>query len=181
MTDRRPNDSDLVIRDSVADDTASIESLYPQGFPDEDLLPLVRELLQAPGIARSLVATIGSEVAGHIIFTTCSVAECNVKAALLGPLVVAPAWQRRGIGGALVRAGMQRMQNDDVVLVCVLGDPEYYGRLGFNPETRVAPPYRLPDEWAGAWQSRYAGGTEKLCTGRLSVPALWRQPDLWAP
>ena len=35
----------LEIRDSVRADFGAIELLYPDAFPDEDLLPLVRNLL----------------------------------------------------------------------------------------------------------------------------------------
>ncbi len=171
----------LEIRESVRADAAAIESLYPQAFPDEDLLPLVRDLLQDPAIAISLVAVIDSQVVGHAIFTKCGVAGRSAKAALLGPLAVAPAWQRRGIGSAIVRAGMERLKDTGVTLVCVLGDPAYYGRLGFVQETRVEPPFPLPAEWSGAWQSQHLDHTDVFCTGKLAVPPAWRQPALWAP
>jgi hypothetical protein len=38
---------ELKIRDSVSADIGAIELLYPDAFPDEDLLPLVRDLLPA--------------------------------------------------------------------------------------------------------------------------------------
>ena len=56
---------ELEIRESVQADASVIESLYPQAFPDEDLLPLVRDLLQHSAIAVSLVGTIDSRIAGH--------------------------------------------------------------------------------------------------------------------
>ena len=49
---------ELEIRESVHTDVAAIESLYPQAFPDEDLLPLVRDLLQDKAIAVSLVGAV---------------------------------------------------------------------------------------------------------------------------
>lgn len=45
----------LNIRESVQDDIGAIESLYPEAFPDEDLLPVVHELLRTPKIVLSLV------------------------------------------------------------------------------------------------------------------------------
>jgi hypothetical protein len=38
----------LLIRNSVGADVAAIETLYPEAFTEEDLLPLVRELLNVP-------------------------------------------------------------------------------------------------------------------------------------
>jgi putative acetyltransferase len=171
----------LEIRESVKADAAAIEALYPEAFPDEDLLPLVRDLLQDARIAVSLVGAIDLLIAGHVIFTKCGVVGNNIKAALLGPLAVAPAWQRQGIGSAIVCAGLQRLKDADVPLVCVLGDPAYYGRLGFVPETLVEPPFPLPTEWSGAWQSQNLDDTRVLRAGKLTVPPQWLQPALWAP
>ena len=171
----------LEIRESVQSDHAAIEALYPEAFPGEDLLPLVRELLQDAAIALSLVGTTGSRIAGHALFTKCGVVGSGVKAALLGPLAVAPTCQRQGVGSALVRAGLQRLETEDVSLVCVLGDPAYYSRLGFVPESLVEPPFRLPAEWRGAWQSQHLGDTSTHCAGKLSVPPQWLHPALWAP
>ena len=172
---------DLHIRESVQNDAAAIESLYPEAFPDEDLLPVVRALLKDPAIGMSLVATVDSQVVAHVFFTTCEVDGSDIKSVLLGPLAVAPGLQKRGIGTALVRDGLQRLQRESVQLVCVLGDPGYYGRLGFEAETLVEPPYPLPAEWAGAWQSQYLVDAATRCAGRLSVPPQWRHRELWAP
>lgn len=173
--------TNLEIRESVQGDYAAIESLYPEAFPDEDLLPLVRELLQESAITMSLVGTTDSRLSGHAIFTRCGVAGSRVNAALLGPLAVAPACQRQGIGSAIVRAGLRRLEDAGVSLVCVLGDPAYYSRLGFTPEFRVEPPYPLPAEWRSAWQSKHLGDISAPCAGQLSVPPQWLRPALWAP
>jgi putative acetyltransferase len=171
----------LEIRESRRGDLAAIESIYPEAFPDEDLLPVVRDLLNDAVVAISLVGTIETRIVGHAIFTKCGVVGNNVNAALLGPLAVAPAWQRQGIGSAIVRAGLRRLEDADVGHIYVLGDPAYYGRLGFLPESLVEPPYPLPAEWDGAWQSQNSGKTTTPCTGKLSVPAQWLKPALWAP
>jgi len=159
----------------------AIESLYPEVFPDEDLLPLVRSLLNDAVVALSLVGTIGTRIVGNAIFTKCGVFGNRANAALLGPLAVASAWQRQGIGSSIVGAGLRRLKDEDVNRVYVLGDPAYYGRLGFLPETLVEPPFPLPAEWDGAWQSIDLGQTATSCAGKLSVPSQWLQPALWAP
>ncbi len=171
----------LEIRETAEVDTAAIASLYPEAFPDEDLLPLVRDLLKDYQVALSLSAVIDHALVGHVILTKCSVAGSEVRAALIGPLAVNPRWQRQGIGSALVRAGIQRLKAANLDLVCVLGDPAYYCRLGFAAETRVEPPYRLPAEWCDAWQSRYLDSSTLRSCGKLIVPRQWRQDALWAP
>ena len=169
------------IRESKRDDLGAIESLYPDAFPDEDLLPLVRDLLSDAAIAMSLVGTIDAQIVGHAIFTKCRVGGNRVNAALLGPLAVAPAWQRQGIGSAIVYAGLQRLEEAGVRRVYVLGDPAYYRRLGFLPECLVEPPFSLPAEYDGAWQSRSLGETAIPITGKLSVPPQWLRRALWVP
>lgn len=169
------------IRESTPSDSSAIESIYPEAFPDEDLLPVVRALLQDPTIGMSLVATTGSRVVAHVFFTSCTVDGSDMKIALLAPLAVAPGLQRQGIGTSIVRDGLQRLQHAGVQLACVLGDPAYYARLGFVAETLIAPPYPLPAEWGSAWQSQHLGDVATSCAGKLSVPPQWRHRELWAP
>ena len=169
------------IRESVPADCASLESLYPRAFPDEDLLPLVRDLLRDAVSCLSLVATTGSRIVGHIVFTRCGIEGSVAEVSLLGPLAVAPADQRQGVGTALVQAGVRRISDSGATVVCVLGDPGYYSRLGFEPEPLIRPPYPLPDEWQGAWQSRWLGDNTNRNAEKLLVPSPWLQPALWAP
>lgn len=169
------------IRESVQDDWVEIEALYTEAFPDENLLPLVADLMREDPAALSLVATTDLMLLGHVIFTKCHGSGDGAPSALLGPLAVTPARQRRGIGTAIVRDGLHRLEDAGVVHVYVLGDPAFYGRLGFRAETRVAPPYELPPEWAGAWQSQNLIEGERPRSGKLLLPRPWLQPALWAP
>ena len=172
---------ELEIRDSTAADLDAIETLYPAAFPDEDLLPLVRGLLQDNAVTMSTVAVIDSRIVGHVIFTRCAIAGRTTKAALLGPLAVAPAWQRQGIGSNLARDGLQRLADADTSVVLVLGDPAFYGRLGFLPDTSITPPYGLPAEYKDAWQSLALGDSTTPESAALAVPEQWLQPGLWLP
>jgi putative acetyltransferase len=104
----------LEIRDSVSADFGAIELLYPDAFPDEDLLPLVRDLLHDTTVATSIVGEIDSRIVGHVIFTKCGVTGKRTNAALLGPLAVTPALQGKGIGSALVRTGLRQLEDRGV-------------------------------------------------------------------
>lgn len=158
-----------------------IELLYPAAFPEEDLRPLVRALLQATPDVISLVALVESELIGHVVFTPCSVSGGGDGVSLLGPLVVAAAWKRRGVGSALVRAGLDRLRTAGFDHVFVLGDPGYYSRFGFQRERAVASPFPLPEDWNEAWQSiRLRDGAPRH-QGKLRVPRAWDDPALWAP
>lgn len=171
----------IEIRESLPDDVTPIEKLYPKAFPEEDLLPVVRELLGEQSIVLSLVAVADDALAGHAIFTTCSIAGSPEKVALLGPLAVDPARQRQGVGSAIVGAGLRQLEVAGMSRVYVLGDPAYYGRFGFAPENDVTPPYPLPEDWRGAWQSLSLRGGGRPLRGALSVPRPWRRRALWAP
>jgi len=171
----------LEIRESTRDDSSAIESLYPKAFPNENLLPLVRSLLNDTVVAISLVGTIDTRIMGQVIFTKCGVVGSGANAALLGPLAVAPEWQRQGIGSAIVRGGLRWLEDADVSRVYVLGDPAFYGPLGFVRESLVEPPFPLPPEWDGAWQSKQLRESVVQCAGKLSVPPQWLKPTLWAP
>ena len=52
----------------------------------------------------------------------------------LGPLSVAPAWQGRGVGQALVQDGLRALEALGAAGCVVLGDPAYYGRFGFESD-----------------------------------------------
>jgi putative acetyltransferase len=171
--------SELFIRQSVPADSAAIEALYPQAFPDEDLVPLVRSLLTDPVVAMSLVALIDSEIIGHGMFTVCGIEGTERKVVLLGPLAVTPNRQRQGVGSEIVDAGLECARVTGADLVCVLGDPGYYGRSGFTPDTRIEPPYALPPEWGGAWQSQSLTESGEPLAGQLVVPPQWQEPALW--
>ena len=169
------------IRNSASDDVAALESLYRGAFPEEDLLPLVEDLLRDATTVWSLVGTVGPRLVAHVIFTPCAVSGGTSPVALLGPLAVAPEFQGRGFGTAIVRTGLRRLEDAGTAQVLVLGDPAYYARFGFQPDLQVAPPYPLPAEWEGAWQSRMLGAAASPSRGILEPPRPWLQPALWAP
>lgn len=74
----------------------------------------------------------------------------------LAPLAVAPEAQGRGIGSALVRAGLKVCAEGGVDGVVVLGDPAYYGRFGFKPagEHGMSCLFDAPPEAFLLWEAR---------------------------
>lgn len=174
-------ESEFEIREIVEQDRGETESLYSRAFPDEDLLPIVRDLLRDPASTLSLVAVVGSTVVGNVIFTKCSVENYALMSALLAPLAVEPEMQKRGLGSALVRAGLRQLEKQGTGKVFVLGDPGYYARFGFEHERSVEAPYPLPLEWADAWQSLCLGEeTAATVAGKLALPDYWLDPALWS-
>ncbi|MEM7670045.1 MAG: N-acetyltransferase [Pseudomonadota bacterium] len=168
------------VRETGADDLDRILALYPVVFPDEELRPLVADLLGGDAAIVSLAAFTSDTVIAHVAFTLFKDAR-NVSGALLGPLGVLPDHQRRGVGTRLVNDGVARLDALGVSQIFVLGDPSYYRRFRFGAEDRVLPPYALPTEWSGAWQSRTLSDRAPLTAGRCTLPSAWMNAALWVP
>ncbi|NIV15430.1 MAG: GNAT family N-acetyltransferase, partial [Aliifodinibius sp.] len=66
----------------------------------------------------------------------------------LAPMAVLPQYQKKGIGGKLVKAGLKECKKLGFDVVVVLGHPEYYPRFGFIPASQkgLCCEYDVPDE-----------------------------------
>jgi putative acetyltransferase len=66
---------------------------------------------------------------------------------MVGPVAVAPERQRRGIGGALMRAAIALATARREPLLCLLGHADYYPRFGFEPARAIGiePPRPWPN------------------------------------
>src|SRR4029077_114476 len=93
------------------------------------------DALRDGGFARlSLIAELGGELAGHVLFSRVPIHTGTgvVEALALAPLAVRPPCQRRGIGTTLVTYGLRTCREAGHRIVIVLGHPEYYPRFGFS-------------------------------------------------
>jgi putative acetyltransferase len=108
----------------------------------------------------------------------------KIPISFLAPLAVIPKFQRQGIGGSLIKKGLQLLSKSGVELVFVLGHPEYYPRHGFTPAGKLGfeTPYPIPEKHANAWmvQALRPGiigsvSGQVVCCDALSTPELWRE------
>jgi putative acetyltransferase len=115
-----------------ADDTA-IARVVDAAFRGTAESKLVQALREA-GLAAIELVAVGEAVVGHVLFSVLAVTIDGrpLKALALAPVAVRPDRQRRGIGSALVQAGLERAQAENWDAVIVLGDPAYYPRFGFS-------------------------------------------------
>lgn len=164
----------IEIRAAQQSDLDDILALYTAAFPDEDLRGLVAALSAEP-LVTSFVA-LRDGITGHAMFSLCGP---NGAGVLVGPVAVHPDVQKGGIGSGLIRAGLADAQSSGAQQAFVLGDPAYYARFGFAPETRVQTPYPIPDEWRAAWQSKLLGA-QPLPAAPLAVPTPWCHAALWS-
>jgi putative acetyltransferase len=127
------------IRPAALGDAAAIRTVVHAAFAREDEAALVERLRHDGAVLAELVATDGAAaVVGHVLFSAVPVAadgaDAVIPAAALAPLAVLPEHQRRGVGAALVTAGLEACRARGVAAVLVLGDPAYYRRFGFAAE-----------------------------------------------
>ncbi len=82
----------------------------------------------------SLVAEEQGKIVGHILFTPAWIetAPEPLNGMTLAPLAVAPECQRKGIGSALVQAGIEAVRASGTPFIVVLGHPDYYPKFGFE-------------------------------------------------
>lgn len=123
-----------MIREELPQDFEAIREVNRLAFGQDAEGALV-DRLRADGLGiASLVAVEDGRVVGHILFSELPVERPRrpLRAASLAPVAVRPEWQRRGIGGALIRAGLEACRARGVEAVIVVGHPAYYPRFGFS-------------------------------------------------
>jgi putative acetyltransferase len=123
------------IRSETPEDVASVRTVIERAFGRTDEADLVDALRSNVPSSISIVAVEDDRVVGHILFSPVRVAaeDSAFGATALAPLAVAPEYQNRGIGAALVRAGLDECRRRGERVVFVLGHPSYYPRFGFEP------------------------------------------------
>ncbi|RIK68885.1 MAG: GNAT family N-acetyltransferase [Planctomycetota bacterium] len=121
------------VRDETPSDVDAIRRVVLSAFPTPLESRLVDRLRENGRLTISLVAESGGHVVGHIAFSPVTVAGSDTGGLGLAPLSVAPECQIIGIGGALVRAGLDMCRRLGVPFAVVLGEPDYYRRFGFLP------------------------------------------------
>jgi putative acetyltransferase len=130
----------MKIRPAELEDHLGIDRLLRAAFPGPAEAALVLALRAADADSLELVAEAHSEIVGHILFSPVEVDLASGNQAFglgLAPLAVSETQRRKGIGAALVQAGLDFIKTLGVPFCAVLGDPDYYARFGFQPASRV--------------------------------------------
>ncbi|MEX0729454.1 MAG: N-acetyltransferase [Aquisalimonadaceae bacterium] len=139
----------MLIRNEEEKDWAAVYVVNASAFESPAEARLVDAIRRDVRSTVSLVAEENKEVVGHIMFSPVSLTgHPGLKIMGLAPMAVLPAYQNRGIGTALVRAGLERCRDCEFGAVVVLGHPAYYPRFGFSPSTRfgIGCEYDAPEE-----------------------------------
>lgn len=135
---------------------------------------LVERLRENDEVDFECVARAHGVVVGHILFSPLMLSrgQETLRGTALAPLAVLPAWQRKGVGSALVRMGLEFCASRGAQAVVVVGEPVYYQRFGFSSEMGrlIESPFEYPhlqvielEEGVlagGGWLAGYASSFE---------------------
>lgn len=179
------------VRHALEADSQNISGVVKSSFgvgEGEEIARLVDALSSDPSAQPllSLVAIANDHVVGHVLFTNVRLRRARrpVSAAILAPLAVHPDYQHEGIGGRLIREGLQRLKAAGVELVFVLGYPGYYAKHGFSAAGGKGfdAPHPIAPEDADAWMvQELAPGVighvsgRVVCADALNDPRHWRE------
>lgn len=139
---------------------SDISQLFRQTFTDSEgeaegvlIGHLAYELLTttAKNDLTAFVAMEGSDMAGCIIFTRLAFEKSCINAFMLAPVAVATSYQKQGVGQALIKFGLKQLKQQNIELVITYGDPNFYGKVGFNQISediiKAPQPLSYPHGW----------------------------------
>lgn len=155
-------------------------------FGQEKEAGLVADLLLDPTAAPyiSLLAYSENEAIGHILFSSVHL-EDNTKPLfhILAPLAIKPKFQRKGIGGLLIKKGHEILTEMGSELSFVLGHINYYPKYGYiNNAAKLGftTPYPIPEEVADAWMvNELKPNSIEKYSGRLIFADALMKPEYW--
>jgi putative acetyltransferase len=133
-----------MIRGALPNDQPAIRAIIRHAFNKADEANLVEQLRADGDVLLELVAGFDAGLTGHVLYSRLRIERDDgaLEAAALAPVSVLPAFQRKGLGGALIREGNASCAALGLAAIVVLGHPAYYPRFGFSPE--LARPLEAP-------------------------------------
>ena len=176
----------MTIRKLSVNDLSSIEETFFNSFSAEEApitYPVIKSLIEDSATNNNYC--IGFELDGKIVsavgfspvfFKT----DTGLSAYILAPLATHQSHQKKGLATKLIESAKAHFHANNIDALLVYGDPEYYGKYGFNADLgkHFIPPYPL--EYDFGWQALMLNDTtlndRKLaftCVDALSDAALW--------
>lgn len=168
---------------------ANVEQVFYRAFADaegsaegEAIRDLVRTLIDTTDQYRTqgFVALNEADLpVGGIFFTPLTFAN-PAAVMMLSPVAVATDYQGQGVGERLIREGLDALTRQGIQMAVTYGDPQYYGRFGFQGVSvaTVPPPHELAQP--EGWQAVPLGNAARpdvqgpsRCIPPFDKPALW--------
>jgi putative acetyltransferase len=138
----------LIVRGDTPEDRGAIRSVNEAAFGRPDEADLVDRVRDEGAVLASFVAAREELIVGHILFSRMSI-ECaggSLPAVALAPMAVLPEHQRHGVGGQLIRHGLDWLRGRGERVVIVVGHPTYYPPFGFSSDRARALSSPFPAE-----------------------------------
>jgi putative acetyltransferase len=136
----------LIVRPELEEDRVPIGELHRLTFGGNEEADLIDRLRRERLVELSLVAIIGGQIVGHILFSDleAEIDGRSVKALALAPMAVVPMRQRQGIGARLIGESLARLERGEYEALVVLGHESYYPKFGFSAELaqKLASPFK---------------------------------------
>ncbi|NET42897.1 GNAT family N-acetyltransferase [Okeania sp. SIO2B3] len=184
----------MIIRKALDSDLDDVLSVERAAFDSDECVEIV-QLLLGDDSAKPIISLLAfqeNRAVGHIMFSKARLEpntdslepNAPLSISILGPLAVMPDVQKQGIGGKLIKNGLDILSKSGVDLVFVLGHPTYYPRFGFKPAGNLGfePSYPIPEKNADAWMvqelrpgiiGNFSGRI--ICADSLDDPKYWRE------
>lgn len=175
-----------MIRKLKTEDLEDVREIFYHSFSEDEASVNYSVIRQIMGeISRPLSLCLGYEqdqkIVGAVAFSPVYFdAVSDISTYILAPLAVHNAYQKRGIATQLIEEAKSYFRDQNVDTLLVYGDPQFYGRYGFEAELgrQFVPPYPL--EYEFGWQAMMLSNKDisgiKLhfkCVDALSNENLW--------
>lgn len=146
----------VTIRQEQQNDYSKTEEVVKAAFLNEEFSDkteheLVSRIRKCDAFIPELsIVAVDEEIVGHILLSKIKIEQgaTSVESLALAPISVARGHQKKGIGGKLIGAALEKAKELGYGSVVVLGHPEYYPKFGFKKasEWNIKAPFEVPDE-----------------------------------
>ncbi|OOZ83004.1 GNAT family N-acetyltransferase [Bacillus cereus] len=146
----------VTIRQERQTDYRKTEEVVQQAFLNEEFSDkkehaLVKRIRECDAFIPELsIVAVDEEIVGHIMLSKITIEQdgASVDSLALAPVSIARSYQKKGIGGKLIVAALEKAKELGYGSVVVLGHPEYYPKFGFKKasEWNIKAPFEVPEE-----------------------------------
>ncbi|WP_434607088.1 GNAT family N-acetyltransferase [Bacillus paranthracis] len=147
----------VTIRQERQTDYRKTEEVVQQAFLNEEFSDkkehaLVKRIRECDAFIPELsIVAVDEEIVGHIMLSKITIEQdgASVDSLALAPVSVATGYQKKGIGGKLIVAALEKAKELGYGSVVVLGHPEYYPKFGFKKASEwwnIKAPFEVSEE-----------------------------------
>ncbi len=130
----------IQVRQENPDDIRAIDVVHLSAFGGGDEAGLIDSLRDSSGFIPelSLVAEFNGRIVGHVLLTRIHLLQGKERKNILALalMAVVPSQSHRGIGSDLVQAAIEQAKKLSHSAIVVVGQPEFYQRLGFEQASK---------------------------------------------